>query len=70
LEIVTSKHTLFAQLDENSFRLLSKSGPLNIKIYNALGVLEIEGILNYADVISFSESGVYLLFTVLIVTME
>lgn len=55
-------HPLFAQLDENSFRLLSKIGPVNIKIYNALGALEIEGIRNNTDVISFSKSGVYFLF--------
>ncbi|MBM3430627.1 MAG: PKD domain-containing protein [Bacteroidetes bacterium] len=55
-------YPLFAQLNENSFRLISKSGPVNIKIYNALGALEFEGIRNNADVLSFSESGVYFLF--------
>ncbi|HBW85957.1 MAG TPA: hypothetical protein DEF82_04210 [Crocinitomicaceae bacterium] len=55
-------HPLFAQLDENSFRLLSKIGPVNIKIYNTQGALEIEGIRNNTDVISFSKSGVYFLF--------
>jgi PKD repeat protein len=55
-------YPLFAQLDENSFRLISKSGPVNMKIYNALGALEFEGIQNNADILSFSESGMYFLF--------
>ncbi len=55
-------YPLFAQLDENSFRLISKSGPVNMKIYNALGALKFEGIQNNADILSFSESGMYFLF--------
>ena len=61
-ELIESEvHPLFAQLDENSFRIFSKSGPVYVKILNEFGAIEMEGLRNNLDVITINESGMYFL---------